>query len=115
MCLFFVCIKLNYIHSMMPKNCQIVLFSATYPPQVRHFASRFAPNANEFSLKTEELSVKSIKQFYVDCANEEHKIIVLDELYSLLTISQSIIFVQVFFFFLKKVFFQIYKYTILIF
>ncbi|CAH1768064.1 6057_t:CDS:2, partial [Entrophospora sp. SA101] len=57
--------------------------------QIRNFASRFAPNANEFSLKVEELSVRSIKQFYVDCTDEDHKIIVLDELYSLLTISQT--------------------------
>ncbi|CAJ0746301.1 6018_t:CDS:2, partial [Entrophospora sp. SA101] len=77
------------IKNIMPKNCQIVLFSATYPLEVRNFASRFAPNANEFSLKVEELSVRSIKQFYVDCTDEDHKIIVLDELYSLLTISQT--------------------------
>nr|CAG8483487.1 13517_t:CDS:2 [Entrophospora candida] len=58
---------------------------------------KFAPNVNEFSLKVEELSVISIKQFYVDCTNDDHKVIVLDvldKLYSLLTISQSIIFVQ---------------------
>ncbi|CAG8485079.1 6688_t:CDS:2, partial [Racocetra fulgida] len=42
----------------------------------------------------EELSVKTIKQFYMDCKNEEHKFEVLDDLYTLLTIGQSIIFVQ---------------------
>ncbi|CAG8438640.1 17814_t:CDS:2 [Acaulospora morrowiae] len=67
---------------------------ATYKEPVRAFAGRFAPNANEFSLKVEELSVKGIKQFYMDCKNEEHKLTVLNELYSLLTIGQSIIFVE---------------------
>ncbi|CAH1764921.1 322_t:CDS:2 [Entrophospora sp. SA101] len=82
------------IKNLMPKSCQIVLFSATYSNPVRSFANRFAPNANQFNLKVEELSVKTIKQFYMDCKDEEHKFSVLDELYSLLTISQSIIFVQ---------------------
>ena len=80
---------------MMPKDCQIVLFSATYSAQVRSFAERFAPNANHFSLKVEELSVKTINQFYMDCKDEKHKFEILDDLYTLLTIGQSIIFVQV--------------------
>ncbi|CAB4409106.1 unnamed protein product [Rhizophagus irregularis] len=82
------------IKNMMPKDCQIVLFSATYSTQVRTFAGRFAPNANQFSLKVEELSVKTINQFYMDCKDENHKFEVLDDLYTLLTIGQSIIFVQ---------------------
>ncbi|KAM3586595.1 RNA helicase required for poly(A+) mRNA export [Umbelopsis sp. WA50703] len=78
--------------NMMPKNCQVVLFSATFPDIVRSYAVRFAPNANEISLKQEELSVDGIKQFYMDCDSEEHKYEVLCSLYNLLTISQSIIF-----------------------
>jgi len=80
---------------MMPKNTQIVLFSATYSDEVRDFATRFAPDANQFKLKVEELSVSTIKQFYMDCKNSDHKFEVLDALYALLTIGQSIIFVQV--------------------
>jgi len=80
---------------MMPRDCQIVLFSATYSSQVRSFAGRFAPNANQFSLKVEELSVKTINQFYMDCQNEQHKFQVLDDLYTLLKIEKSIIFVKV--------------------
>lgn len=76
----------------MPKTCQLVLFSATFPDHVREFASRLAPSANEIKLKQEELSVDAIKQFYMDCKNEEHKYEVLVELYNILTIGQSIIF-----------------------
>ncbi|OMJ28835.1 ATP-dependent RNA helicase DBP5 [Smittium culicis] len=82
------------IRNQMPKGCQIVLFSATFPPQVRSFASRFAPNANEISLKAEELTVDGIKQFFMDCKDDSHKLEVLAALYSLLTIGQSIIFVR---------------------
>ena len=80
---------------MMPKDCQIVLFSATYAERVKQFATRFAPNANQISLKQEELSVEGIKQFFMDCKDANHKFDVLVALYALLTIGQSIIFVKV--------------------
>ncbi|KAG4303608.1 hypothetical protein PCANB_000067 [Pneumocystis canis] len=82
------------IKSRLPKMTQIILFSATFPDDVVEFSSRFAPNANEIRLKTEELSLDGIKQLYMDCKDEEHKYDVLVELYSLLTIGQSIIFVR---------------------
>lgn len=78
--------------SMLTGNPQVVLFSATFPDHVRKFATRFAPDANEISLKREDLSVDAIKQFYMDCDSEEHKYETLCNIYDLLTVSQSIIF-----------------------
>ena len=75
---------------------QILLFSATFSNQVHLFANRFAPDAYEIMLKREELNVDGIKQFYMDCHDEEHKYIVLCYIYSLITVSQSIIFCKVF-------------------
>ncbi|KAG9047962.1 RNA helicase required for poly(A+) mRNA export [Tulasnella sp. UAMH 9824] len=83
------------VKNMVPRNCQIVLFSATFADNVRIFAGKFAPGANEIKLKQEELSVEGIKQFYMDCASEDKKFDVLVELYSLLTIGQSMIFCKV--------------------
>lgn len=85
------------IFSYLPrgKPVQIILFSATFPDHVRAFANKFAPNANKIELQKEELSVDSIRQFYMDCKNEEHKYDILVSLYQLLTIGQSIIFCQV--------------------
>ncbi|CAO1627883.1 unnamed protein product [Parajaminaea phylloscopi] len=80
------------VKNTMPKTCQLVLFSATFPDNVREFAARLAPMANEIRLKQEELNVDLIKQFYMDCKDESHKYEVLVELYNLLTIGQSIIF-----------------------
>lgn len=76
-------------------NPQIVLFSATFPDRVRNFASKFAPNANKIELKKEELSVEGIKQFYMDCKDEESKYDILVQIYNLLTVGQSIIFTKV--------------------
>ncbi|PPQ95750.1 hypothetical protein CVT26_015876 [Gymnopilus dilepis] len=84
------------VKNLLPRNkpYQIILFSATFPDHVRAFASKFAPNANKIELQKEELSVDNIKQFYMDCRNEEHKYDILVSLYQLLTIGQSIIFCQ---------------------
>ncbi|PCH42042.1 ATP-dependent RNA helicase DBP5 [Wolfiporia cocos MD-104 SS10] len=81
------------VKNMLPRNTvQIILFSATFPDHVRNFANKFAPNANKIELQRNELSVDNIRQFYMDCRNEQHKYDVLVSLYQLLTIGQSIIF-----------------------
>lgn len=82
---------------MLPRGqpIQIILFSATFPDHVRAFANKFAPNANKIELKKNELSVEGIRQFYMDCKDENHKYDILVSLYSLLTIGQSIIFCDV--------------------
>lgn len=54
-----------------------------------------APQANKLTLRQEELSVDGIKQLYMKCTDEAHKFQVLVDLYGLLTIGQSIIFVNV--------------------
>ncbi|KAH7925845.1 DEAD-domain-containing protein [Leucogyrophana mollusca] len=83
------------VKNMLPRSQpQIILFSATFPDHVRNFANKFAPNANKIELQKEELSVEGIRQFYMDCQNEEHKYDILVSLYQLLTIGQSIIFCQ---------------------
>jgi ATP-dependent RNA helicase DDX19/DBP5 len=93
--LYYLGILADPLISRVPKTVQMLLFSATFPTHVRNFANRFAPKANEIMLRTEELSVEGVKQFYLDCASEQQKFEVLVQLYSLLTVGQSIIFVQV--------------------
>jgi ATP-dependent RNA helicase DDX19/DBP5 len=78
----------------LPKNVQTVLFSATFPPEVLKFASIFAPQANEITLEVEKLTVKGIKQMYLDCNSDEDKYNALVKFYGLMTIASSIIFVK---------------------
>lgn len=82
------------VKKLLPTSAQLVLFSATFPTEVRAYAEKFVPNANSLELKQEELNVDGIKQLYMDCDSEKHKFEVLSELYGLLTIGSSIIFVQ---------------------
>ena len=80
---------------MLPKDLQVVLFSATFPDNVVKYAHSFAPNANELTLRHEDLTVEGIKQIYLDCDNDDAKYETLVKFYGLLTIGSSIIFVKV--------------------
>lgn len=80
---------------MLPKNIQVLLFSATFPDRVIQYAERFAPNANSMRLKQQQLTVKGISQMYMDCPSESDKYDVLVKLYGLMTIGSSVIFVKV--------------------
>lgn len=80
---------------MLPRTTQIVLFSATFPDNVVRYANKFAPNANQITLKHEELTVEGIKQLYLDCDSDEQKYEILVKFYGLLTIGSSVIFVKV--------------------
>ncbi|KAL9103542.1 MAG: hypothetical protein Q9163_001420 [Psora crenata] len=82
------------VRGFLPENIQIVLFSATFPNHVVDFAARFAPNANQITLRHEELTVEGIKQLYLDCPSEADKYDALVKLYGLMTIGSSIIFVR---------------------
>jgi ATP-dependent RNA helicase DDX19/DBP5 len=59
------------------------------------FAQKFSPKANEIKLKHEELTVAGIQQMFLDCPSEEAKYDILVQLYGLMTIGSSIIFVKV--------------------
>ena len=80
---------------MLPKTIQILLFSATFPDKVMNYARKYAPNSNEIKLRHQELTVKGISQMYMDCPDESKKYDVLCQLYGLMTIGSSVIFVKV--------------------
>ncbi|KAG4441973.1 RNA helicase required for poly(A+) mRNA export [Cadophora sp. M221] len=82
------------VKSMIPKIDQILLFSATFPDEVMNYAQQFSPNAAEIKLKRDELTVGGIKQMYMDCPSDEGKYDILAQLYGLMTIGSSIIFVK---------------------
>lgn len=79
---------------MLPKNIQILLFSATFPDKVNSYAEKFAPNAHAMKLQRQNLTVKGIVQMFMDCPSEQDKYDILVKLYSLMTIGSSVIFVK---------------------
>lgn len=82
------------IKNQLSRRCQILLFSATFPDKLKKFADVFAPNAQKIIVKHSELSLDGIQQFYMDCKRESAKYEVLTDLYGILNIGQSIIFVH---------------------
>lgn len=85
----------NDFSSALRPTTQIVLFSATFPDHVSEYSKKFAKDPNEIKLQHEELTVEGIKQLYIDCNSEEEKYNNLVQLYGLLTVGSSIIFVRV--------------------
>ncbi|KJP88448.1 hypothetical protein AK88_01900 [Plasmodium fragile] len=86
--------QVESIKRFLPRQCQILLFSATYNEQVRTFADIFAPDASKISVRQEDLTLKCVKQYYLLTENEEQKYYYLSELYCSMSISQCVIFVN---------------------
>ncbi|KPM44724.1 ATP-dependent RNA helicase DBP5 [Neonectria ditissima] len=82
------------VRNMLPKNIQVLLFSATFPEKVMQYAGKFAPNAHSLKLQRSELTVKGISQMFIDCPDDNQKYDILCKLYGLMTIGQSVIFVK---------------------
>lgn len=74
----------------LPKNCQKMLFSATFPVTVGQFKNKFMNDPYEINLM-EELTLKGITQYYA-FVEERAKVHCLNTLFSKLQINQSIIF-----------------------
>ena len=73
-------------------NIQVVLLSATMPPDVLEVTSRFMREPIRILVKKEELTLEGIRQFYVSVEREEWKLDTLCDLYETLTITQAVIF-----------------------
>lgn len=82
------------VKQLLPKDVQTVLFSATFPEEVLAFTALFAPNANQITLERNNLTVKGIKQMYLDVSKDQDKYDALIKFYGLMTIASSIIFVR---------------------
>ncbi|XP_056279110.1 ATP-dependent RNA helicase DDX19A [Pseudoliparis swirei] len=80
------------IHRQLTKDCQMLLFSATFEESVLKFAQHVVSDPNIIKLKREEETLDNIKQFYVICQAQEDKFTSLCNLYGVLTIAQAMIF-----------------------
>lgn len=82
------------IKRTLPRSVQTLLFSATYRDEVRSLALKIAPEANQIFVDREDLSLTRVAQFYLVCDSAAARFDVLSEIYELLTLSQSVIFVN---------------------
>lgn len=74
-----------------PADRQILLFSATMPRDIKELAKKFMNNPKEVKVKSKELTMPSIKQFYLELAPKQ-KFDVLCNLIDIQTPDLAIIF-----------------------
>lgn len=81
---------LDILIDMLPRNRQVLLYSATFPVSVKHFKDKYLQKPYEINLM-DELTLKGITQYYA-FVEEKQKVHCLNTLFSKLQINQSIIF-----------------------
>jgi len=74
------------------ENIQICLFSASYPEEIKKLTQSFLIDPVSIIMKSENLTLDGIAQYYVSLENDEHKLITLKDLYSNISFSQCIIY-----------------------
>jgi translation initiation factor 4A len=79
---------------LIPQSCQIALFSATMPDEVLQLTKKFMENPIEFLKPKNHLTLEGIKQYYINIEREDYKFDTLLDLYSSISISQAIIYVN---------------------
>ncbi|KAL3777479.1 hypothetical protein ACHAW5_007453 [Stephanodiscus triporus] len=80
------------IYRNLPPGAQVVLVSATLPPDVLEMTRRFMNDPVRILVKRDELSLEGIRQYHVAVEREEWKFDTLCDLYDTLTVTQAVIF-----------------------
>jgi translation initiation factor 4A len=78
----------------LPEECRIAFFSATMPEEVKELADKILKNPVRVVLKTADVKLDGIKQFYVKLEDETWKLDTFCDIFESLTIQSSIIFVN---------------------
>lgn len=80
------------VRNKCAQNVQILLFSATFSPEVMKLAERVCPKAIKFKLEREKIMLDNIIRLTMHCTDEKDKQEQFKLLFSILTIKQVIIF-----------------------
>ena len=80
------------IFQYLPETMQVGLFSATLSPEVMDLTNKFMKNPVNILVKNDQLTLEGIKQHFVKINSDQDKLDCLKDLYSLLSLSQSIIY-----------------------
>ena len=84
--------QIKTILKNLSSNVQVALFSATMNGQFFKLTEKFMRDPVNILIKNEELTLEGIKQYYINTQKNEYKFETLCDLYSILTISQAIIY-----------------------
>ena len=73
-------------------DIQVALFSATLPEHINAITSKFMRNPVRVQVKTEQLTLEGISQYFVAVEDDRQKYLTLKDLYSFMAVSQCIIY-----------------------
>jgi translation initiation factor 4A len=80
------------IYQYLPDEVQVAIFSATLPTETMQMTSKFMQSPITIKVKSEDLNLECIQQFYVSLSNDDTKYDMLKHLYENLSVSQSIVY-----------------------
>jgi translation initiation factor 4A len=80
------------IFQYIPRTCQTVLMSATMPPEALKMTEKFMEEPIKILVQNEELTLEGIRQFFISIDKEAWKLETLIDIYSKISIAQSIIY-----------------------
>ena len=80
------------IFQFLPSTIQITLFSATMPNSLYTLTEKFMRNPIRILVKTEQLTLEGIKQYYINLQDDNQKYDTLKDLFSSFSVSQCIIY-----------------------
>jgi translation initiation factor 4A len=80
------------IFDLLPRNIQKALFSASMPPTITELISKFVINPVKIIVKSEQLTLEGIKQYFVSLENDAMKYDTLKDLFSTFSVAQCIIY-----------------------
>ncbi|EDK37471.2 hypothetical protein PGUG_01569 [Meyerozyma guilliermondii ATCC 6260] len=80
------------IYKTLPAGAQVVVVSATLTPEVLEMTNKFTSDPVKILVKRDDVTLKGIKQYYIQCEKEDWKFDTLCDLYDNLTITQAVIF-----------------------
>jgi superfamily II DNA/RNA helicase len=80
------------IFQYLNNRIQICLFSATIPNYIQEIINKIMKNPIRIEVKSEQLTLEGISQYYVAIENDLQKYDTLKDLYSIISVSQCIIY-----------------------
>tara|TARA_B110000008_G_scaffold278691_2_gene323229 strand:+ start:948 stop:2132 length:1185 start_codon:yes stop_codon:yes gene_type:complete len=80
------------IFQYMPEDIQMGLFSATMPEELETLTAKFLRDPTKILVKSEELTLQGITQFYVNIEDDIQKYETVKDLFGNLNVSQAIIY-----------------------
>ena len=80
------------IFQYLPQHSQVALFSATIPEEVLELSQKFMTNPLKVLIKSENLTLDGIKQFYIAVEKDGWKFNTLCDIYSSVAVNQAIIY-----------------------